>query len=153
MNSAITCCFALLPFLVLWIPALLDGFFNPSRETLVMTRKLLTPAQASSQVRRFREEPIPFVPDTHVRIRSLMESEQSRFESVNISKAGKLNKEQIESSRRRYIALCVVDDNGNPYLKPEDLDGDTRLTNWLYNLCCEHNGVREDDREALVGNC
>lgn len=115
--------------------------------------KLLTREQTSSQARRYRVESVPLLSDTIVRIRSLMESEQSRFESVNINKAGKLNKEQIESSRRRYIALCVVDEDGNTYLRADDLDGDTRLTNWLYDVCCEHNGVREQDRDALVGNC
>lgn len=114
---------------------------------------LLTREQASSETRRFVKHPIPFMPDTEVRIRSLKESEQSRFESVNISKAGKLNKAEIESSRRRFIALCLVDEDGNTYLKPEELDGDTRLTNWLYNACCEHCGIREQDQDALVGNC
>lgn len=115
--------------------------------------KLLSKEQTSSQSRRYHVEAVPFLEDTSVRIRSLKESEQSAFEAKHMTRAGKLNLEQIQNARRRYIALCVVDDQGNPYLSPEDLDGDTRLTNWLYDLCCNHNGVREQDREALVGNC
>lgn len=115
--------------------------------------KLLSKEQTSSKSRRFRTEIVPFLDSTQVRIRSLMESEQSIFEAANMTRGGKLNIEQIQNARRRYIALCVVDDEGNPYLTPDDLDGDTRLTNWLYDICCEHNGVREQDREALVGNC
>ena len=114
---------------------------------------LLTVEQSSSASRRFATLPVPFMPGTDVRIRSLLESEQSRFESVNVTKAGKLNRAEIETSRRRYVALCLVDADGNTTHKPEQLDGDARLMNWLYDVCCEHNGVREQDREALVGNC
>lgn len=114
---------------------------------------LLTPQQTASQTRRFREEPIPFMLGVSVRVRSLFESEQSKYEASNISSGGKLNKEQLAMSRRRYVALCLVDEDGNPTHRTEDLDGDSRLLNWLYDLCCEHNGVREQDREALAGNC
>lgn len=115
---------------------------------------LLTEADVKAGQRRFAVHPVPMVDGKSVRIRSLFETEQSAFESRQVTSRGKLNTNELERGRRRYIALCVVNADGNPYLAEKSLEQwDSALVNWLYDRCCEHNGVREQDREALVGNC
>lgn len=103
--------------------------------------------------RRFKDVDIPFLENTRVRIRSLNEYEQSQFEAEHIGKNGKPSRSAIQASRRRYLALCLVDEDGNPYLQARDFrDADSRLVNYLYRVCAEHNGLSEDEQETILGN-
>jgi len=113
---------------------------------------LLSADQLRTKV-RFRSTDVPMLHGTSVRIRSLTEWQQSKFESKHIGRNGKPNKNAIEASRRDYIALCLVDEDGNAYLKASDLtESDSRLVNFLYRVCAEHNGLNEDEQDAVLGN-
>ena len=113
---------------------------------------LLQPTQLSSG-RRVNEYVVPFLEDTTVRVRSLSEWEQSKFEAGQLTRSGKINKSAIEAGRRKYIALCLVNEHGDTYLTADQLEqADSRLVNWLYRTCCEHNGMNEDEQAELVGN-
>jgi len=114
--------------------------------------KLLSVDQLGSG-RRFAEYDVPHVEGSRVRIQSLTEWEQSKFESAQLKRNGRPDKAAIESSRRKYICLCVVDDDGGTYLKPDDLrNADARVVNFLYRVCADHNGLNDDEQEAILGN-
>jgi len=121
-------------------------------ETKEAPLQLLGSAQLSN-VRRYAEFDVPMVEGYRVRVRSLTESEQSRFEASQIKKNGNPNKAAIEASRRKYICLCLVNDENDPYMTPNELrEVDSRLVNFLFSACAEHNGLNDRDQDALLGN-
>lgn len=118
-----------------------------------MSGNLLSVDQLGRGVRRFATVEVPFLEGTSVRIRSLTEYEQSKFESAQLSKRGGMNRNAVEASRRKFVAMCVVDDAGEPYLVPSDLmDADSRLVNFLFRECSAHCGMSDDEAADMVGN-
>lgn len=79
-----------------------------------------------------------------VRIQNLSERESADYsvQSVN-RKTGRLDPGKAAEARRRLIALCVVDEEGNRLFGPGDLHAlgqiDGRIADQLYAACEEHN--------------
>lgn len=112
--------------------------------------------KSGSLTRRFRTETCPWDEAKAVRVRSLSEREQSTFEAATVTKSGGLKTERLKDAKRRYIALCVCDEEGNPILTANDVremdETDARLIQWVYKIATEHNGIDESDVEELAGN-
>lgn len=117
-----------------------------------MSGNLLQADQLKSG-RRYTTVEVPFLEDTTVRIRSLTEWEQSKFESAQLDKRGGVKRAAIEESRRKFVCLCVVDEQGEPYLRPSDLtEADSRLVQFLFRKCSEHCGLSDDEAAEMLGN-
>ena len=111
---------------------------------------------AAAGKRRFAARPCPFRPGKSVRVRSLFENEQTEYELDRLDGRGAVKANQLKTAKREYIALCVVDGDGNPVLTPAHVEqlenGDTAFVTWVYKFCLEHNGQSESDVEDLVKN-
>lgn len=99
--------------------------------------------------------PLP-VMGCHCRIRSLTEREMSSYQSAIFQSSG-MKKARLEDAGRRLIALCLVDDQGNPICTPEHVatmaDWDAADSHFLYNACAAHCGIKAEEIEDLVKNC
>ena len=63
--------------------------------------------------------------------------------------------QRLRTANRRFIALCLVDEEANP-LVPDGEVGrlselDSADTSHLYTECASHVGISTDDLDALVG--
>ena len=106
--------------------------------------------------RRFKTVTLP-VRRATVRIQSLTEREVSCYQSVCIASGGSgLKRARLEDANRRLIVLCVVDGEGNRLLNDTHMEAlsewDGADTQFLYNECASHAGLRTDDIEGLVKN-
>lgn len=104
--------------------------------------------------RRYRTVPIEGVGE--FRIRSLTERERSNYEASLLSKSGGVVRDKMLTSRRRLIALTLVDESGNLLLSEEDVerleDVDSSVTVMLWEAARDHCGFTEQDIEDAVGN-
>ena len=92
-----------------------------------------------------------------VRIQSLTEREVSAFQAASLSKDGTgLKRSQVETANRRFIALCLVDPAGNRILNETHVarmaEWDSADTQFLYQECASHAGLKTDDLDALAKN-
>lgn len=116
---------------------------------------LVTREQLLSQTkRRFDNVAIPHLGT--VRLRSLTERERTAYEAASLNETGEQERELLIDSKRRLIALCVVDADGNPLLTDGDVDAladiDGSITGRLYAACLDHCGFTKGDIEGLVKN-
>jgi len=92
----------------------------------------------------------------HFRFRNLTEDEKSEFEAAVLSSDGKYSLAKIRRQRRKLLRLCLVGDDNQPLLKPEDEDSlraiDGVVTSRLYDAIREHCGFDEGDLGELVKN-
>lgn len=109
---------------------------------------------ANGNDRRFKVESIPGL--GRVRIRSLKESERSKYEADLLDDDGDLDCDELRTAKRRLIVLTVVDGNGETLLSDRDVDAlgekDGAIFNALYKECAAFSGITESDLAALVGN-
>lgn len=90
-----------------------------------------------------------------VRLRSLSGRERDNFEATLQEQRGGKTKQNFENFRARLVALCAVDDAGNP-LFPNRADvvmlGNKSVSalQRLFNKCNEMNGMTEQDVEELT---
>lgn len=106
--------------------------------------------------RRYKTLTLP-VAGHVVRIQSLTEREVSAFQAASLSKDGTgLKKSRVEDANRRFITLCLVDPAGNRILNEGHMarmaDWDSADTQFLYQECASHAGLKTDDLDALVKN-
>ncbi len=87
-----------------------------------------------------------------IRVRSLSEAESAKFEQQQMTKRGTINKAAVLESRRNYLRLCIVDKDGNPNFKADEFVGRIKPIEEMYRVCSGHNGLTEQEAEALVGN-
>jgi hypothetical protein len=91
-----------------------------------------------------------------VRIRNLTEAEKSDYEAGSLKDDGKLNLAHIRNQRRKLIALVLVDDKGEPLLKPEDAarlrDLDAAVTSAIFTAATEHCGFTGEEVAELEKN-
>jgi hypothetical protein len=105
--------------------------------------------------RRFTHVTLPVCGLTF-RVRSLFEREMSNHQAGVISARGeKQYQQRLRTANRRFIALCLVDEEANP-LVPDGEVGrlselDSADTSHLYTECASHVGISTDDLDALVG--
>ena len=91
------------------------------------------------------------------RLRSLTERELSGYQSVIQSARDDRSRQvRLAAANRRFLALCLVDEDGNP-LVPADQVGklaelDAADSAHLYEESARHVGVSTDDLDALVKN-
>lgn len=104
--------------------------------------------------RRFSEATLP--DGDKVRIRSLTERERSKYESETLNKKGELNQAKLADAKRRLIAICVCDSEGNTILTADDVrsleEVDSAVTQTLYDAIRQHCGFDQRDVEELVKN-
>lgn len=110
---------------------------------------------AADGKRRFDFVDLPIC-GLRIRVRSLFEGELSDYQAA-LSAArdeGEYHK-RLKSANRRFMALCMADDNGNPIANLKEvgklsfLDGAD--STHLYTECAKHVGIRTQDLDALVG--
>ena len=104
---------------------------------------------------RYRDVPIREV-GLVFRIRSLTELEKSRYEMAPRSR-GDLDRAQVLNAKRRLVALCLVDGEGNRILSDADVEQlrsiDGLVISRLFDACWDHCGFSKDDTvEDLVKN-
>lgn len=93
----------------------------------------------------------------HLRIQSITESEYSAYQAASWTKKGDaLRPDRLKDSNRRFIAMCLVDSEGNRYLSNKD---STNLSEWdagdtayLYSECASHCKINSEDIEESVKN-
>lgn len=104
--------------------------------------------------RRYRLVNVPDLGE--FRIQSLTERERSNYEASLLDRKGGVVKDRMLSSRRRLIALTLVDDVGNRLLGEADVDKledlDSGVTVLLWEAARDHCGFTDQDIEEAVGN-
>ncbi len=126
--------------------------------TTTTTNDLATFEQlvASGGKRRFEIVTTP-ISSLKFRIRSLTERELSSYQAiVQSARDEKSRQVRLSASNRRFLALCLVDDVGNPIV-PADKVGqlaelDAADSAFLYDESVRHCGISAADLEELVGN-
>ncbi len=123
-----------------------------------MTGTIATADQlfASGGKRRFDTVDLP-VAGLTVRIRSLTERELSNYQArIQSSRDEQQRHNRLAASNRQFIALCVVDDDGNPVIEPNQvgrlMEMDGADSSHLYDACARHCGVTAQDLDELVKN-
>ena len=111
---------------------------------------------ASGGKRRFDYVTVP-TSGLKFRIRSLTERELSSYQSViQSARDDKSRQVRLAAANRRFIALCLVDHEGNPIVPPDELgklaELDAADSSHLYDECARHCGINTQDLEALVKN-
>jgi len=106
--------------------------------------------------RRYKTLTLP-VSGHVVRIQSLTEREVSAYQAASLSKDGtKIQKARIEDANRRFITLCLVDTAGNRILNEGHIarmaDWDSADTQFLYQECASHAGLKTEDLDSLAKN-
>ncbi len=110
---------------------------------------------ASGGKRRFKNVTLP-TSGLVYRIRSLTERELSNYQAVIAVRDDKLREARLATANRRFIALCLVDDQGNTIVPANkvgllaELDGAD--SSHLYGECADHCGITTQDLDDLVGN-
>jgi len=116
---------------------------------------MLTKDQFLGSFRRtFREVETPI---GTLRIRNLTEGEKQEFEAGSLKADGKLNLSFVRSQRRRLVALCLVDDDGQPLLTDASdvarlKDVDAAVIVRLFDAATEHCGFSAEEVEELGKN-
>jgi hypothetical protein len=111
---------------------------------------------ASGGKRRFKLVTLPICGLTY-RIRSLFERELSDYQAaIQAARDEKQRHQRLKAANRQFIALCLVDVDGN-LIVPTDRVGemaelDGADSSYLYDESVAHVGVNKQDLEDLVGN-
>jgi hypothetical protein len=91
-----------------------------------------------------------------VRIQSLSEREAADYDTQNLDQRGRWRKRLAAGARRRLIALCLVDADGNRLFTDSEADDladmDGRIADAIYEECVAHCGFRADQVEAAEKN-
>lgn len=91
-----------------------------------------------------------------VRIRSLFEGEMADFEAWALNCTGATQRERGKQSRRRLIALCVVDQQGERLISDDQSDqlafADGKRMVDLYKAIQKHVGYSDGELEELAKN-
>lgn len=111
---------------------------------------------AAGGKRRFDIVTLP-VSGLQVRIRSLFERELSDYYAIVQSARNEKDRhKRLKAANRQYIAMCLVDEDGNTIVPADDAgklaEMDGADASHLYAECLRHAGTNERDIEELVGN-
>ena len=89
-----------------------------------------------------------------VRIRVLKMSERERFQLGLLNDEGKVDKNRLEGGKARFIAMCVVDENNEPFLSPKDVDEafEPKDIDDLNEHCQRINNMNAKAVEEAAGN-
>ena len=128
-----------------------DKYVNFDSVTELVGREMFTrPA-----LRRYRAFDVPDF--GRVRIQSFTEREMSAYQAGFLDKRGEPSPRRIAEMRRRIIALCVVDGDGDRLLTDQDADaignGDSAVMGCIQEEIQDHiNFGSDDDLEELAKN-
>lgn len=108
-------------------------------------------------IRRYKTVTLP-ISKRNIRIRSLTEDEIADFQgSLWKADGTRLDRVKLSHSDRRFIILCVVDAEGNQLLNDSHVrilgKWDRADTQYLYDECSSHVGMKPSDIEVLSKNC
>jgi hypothetical protein len=105
--------------------------------------------------RRMKDVELP-VRGIKLRIRSLFEGEKEAYEAGLVTAKGDVTRDTMLNARRRLIALCLCDENGERILSDADLDSmkalDAADMAYLQEECQTFCGFKKGDIEGLVKN-
>lgn len=108
--------------------------------------------------RRYKTVTLP-VSGLTVRIQSLTEREVSDYQAAAVQmRSGQptAKAERLKDASRRWIVLCLVDSAGNRILNDSHVarlaDWDAADTQFLYEECAAHVGLKSADLDSLVKN-
>lgn len=91
--------------------------------------------------------------DGTVRVMSMTAKDRDDFETSMIDKNGKAQK--LTNFRAKFIAKCVVDEEGSPMFTPADLGAlgskSGAVIGRLFDACRSVNGMTEEDVAELEG--
>lgn len=91
-----------------------------------------------------------------LRIQNLNEGEKSLWQDANYNKEGKLVDNWLSKSRRRLVAACLVDEDGNRLLQPVDAeklrDIDSAVVAMIAAECSDHIGLPTEEAKELEKN-
>lgn len=91
-----------------------------------------------------------------VRLRSLPESELSKYEDEMVSQEGQTKKVLIQYMRSRLLVLVIVDDKGNRIFNSYDIatlaKKSAKALDRVYTKAQEMNGLGKDYVEDMVKN-
>ena len=92
----------------------------------------------------------------HVFVKSLSEQQRTEFEMSLMKGNGNLSRKSLASGRRRLVALCVCDKDGNCLLTEDDAkrlaEQSAAVVDRLYAIAQQLCGLKDDDLETLVKN-
>lgn len=105
---------------------------------------------------RYETATLPWDPTRAIRVRSLPDRVQSKYELENLSEDGSPNAERLQTAKRRLVALTMVDADGKTFLTEADVkameDTDGKLISFAFNLAQKHCNIEQASKEALVKN-
>lgn len=106
----------------------------------LVTREQLLGATA----RRYIQFPVPGL-SGEVRIQSLTEKEKAEWEASTLDKNGVVSKDKLKASRRKLVAMVVVDAEGKLVLTDDDVKAleaiDGNITNAIQFQAQAHCGI------------
>jgi len=111
---------------------------------------------ASGGKRRFDTVSLPVCGLTF-RIRSLLERELSDYQAaISSARDDKQRQIRLKVANRQFIALCLVDGDGNPIVPLSDIgklaELDAADSSHLYDACAAHCGINKQELDALTKN-
>lgn len=117
---------------------------------LATREQFLKPAK-----RRFLDVRLPIAGIT-VRIRSMFEREKEEYEARLLNSKGDVTRDSMLNARRRLIAYCLCDEDGERLLSDADIESMRDLDGadlaFLQEQCQSFVGFKSGDIEGLVKN-
>jgi len=90
-----------------------------------------------------------------VLVSSMTACERDAFEASMLDSKGKGNVKRLQNFRSRFVAACIVDEDGNRLFSDKDIVALGRKSagpiSRLFEVCRELNGMTEEDIEEIEG--
>ena len=91
-----------------------------------------------------------------VRIAAMTAAERDAFEASMIDGKGKSDAKRLQNFRARFVASCIVDDDGNRLFSDKDIVAlgkkSSAPISRLFDDCRKLNGMTDEDVEELEKN-
>ena len=91
-----------------------------------------------------------------VRIAAMTACERDAFEASMIDTKGKGDAKRLQNFRARFVASCIVDEDGNRLFSNKDIvdlgKKSSAPISRLFDECRKLNGMTDEDVEELEGN-
>ena len=92
----------------------------------------------------------------NVRIGTMTAAERDAFEASMLPEKGKKQSDKMANFRARFVARCVVDEEGKPLFDQADIvelgRKSANVLSRLFDECRELNGMTQEDVSELEGN-
>lgn len=91
-----------------------------------------------------------------VLISAMTAAERDAFEAGMLDTKGKGDAKRLQNFRARFIASCIVDENGNRLFSNKDIvalgSKSSAPISRLFDECRKLNGMTDEDLEEIEGN-